>query len=150
MKRSLGCLVFLILAPALGCQQGDRQTYANVKGTVTFNGKPLDKGEITFEVEGRPPSTTDIVDGKFAGQALVGSNKISVSAKKRSAAAAPKRPKYADEQEKAMREKAGSSAPDVDPSMVESIPPEWNTQSKHKRVVEAGAANDFEFHIKGQ
>ena len=149
MKRSLGFLLFLILAPALGCQQGEKQTYANVKGTVTFNGKPLDKGEITFTVEGRPPSTADIADGRFAGQAMVGSNKVSISAKKKSGAA-PRRPKYADDQIKATRKLAGDSAPDEDPSVVDYIPPQWNTQSKQMRVVEAGAANDFEFHIKGQ
>ena len=98
MKRPLGFLLSsLILATAVGCQRGDGQTYANVKGKVTFNGKPIEKGHITFALEGRPPSTIDIVDGKFAGQAMVGSNKVSVSAK-RKAATAPQVPKSADAQ----------------------------------------------------
>ena len=33
--------------------------------------------------------------------------------------------------------------------MVEYIPAEWGTESKQMRVVEAGAANDFQFDIKG-
>ena len=45
-------------------------------GTVNYNGKPLQKGTITFATDGRPPTQMDIFDGKYAGQAMVGSNKI--------------------------------------------------------------------------
>src|SRR5438128_11718675 len=83
MNRPFRFLLLLILATVVGCQQGDKQSYANVKGTVTFNGKPIEKGHITFAVEGRAPSTMDIVDGTFSGQAVVGSNKVSVSARKK-------------------------------------------------------------------
>lgn len=160
MKRPLG---FLLLAAAVvvGCQQGEKLTYANVSGTVKYNGKPIDKGQITFALEGRPPSTMDIVDGNFAGQAMVGSNKVSVSARKKSgaqqhvkggAAAA----KDADTQMKGyMKFKAGPGEyggppKDFDPSMVEYIPPEWNVDSKNMRVVESGAPNHFDFDIKGK
>src|SRR5437016_4096951 len=89
MTRPIGFLLVLLLATVVGCQQGTKQTYANVKGTVTYNGKPVEKGQITFAVEGKPPATSDIVDGKFSGQAMVGSNKVSVSALKKSATAPP-------------------------------------------------------------
>jgi hypothetical protein len=145
----------LILATVVGCQRGDGQTYANVKGKVTFNGTPIEKGHITFALEGRPPSTVDIVDGKFAGQAMVGSNKVSVSAKRKSAAAAL--PKSADTQVKGYQAKfktnpgeVGGSPLDYDPTMVDYIPPEWGVQSKQMRVVESGGANDFEISIKGK
>ena len=39
---------------------------------------------------------------------------------------------------------------DYDPTMVEYIPPEWGAHSTQVRVVEAGAANDFQFNIKGR
>src|SRR5207253_8224988 len=104
MKRPVGFLLFLIFATVVGCQRGDKPTYANVKGTVTFNGKPIEKGQITFALEGRPPSTMDLVDGKFAGQAMVGSNKVSVSAKKKSATP-PKLTKDAQTQIKGYAEK---------------------------------------------
>jgi len=163
MNRPLRFLVFFILAPVVGCGPGgEKLTYANVKGTVTYNGKPIDKGQITFAVEGRPPSSIDIVDGKFAGQAMVGSNKVSVSARKKAAtqpqvkggAAAAK---DADAQIKGymnMKEKKpgefGGPPIDYDPTMVEYIPPEWGPHSTQMRVVEAGAANDFQFEIKGK
>ena len=153
MNRPFRFLLLLILATVVGCQQGDKQTYAKVKGTVTFNGKPIEKGQITFALEGRPPSTSDIVDGKFSGQAMVGSNKISVSAKKKSATP-PKLSKDAQTQIKGyMKWKApgefGGPPLDYDPTMVEYIPPEWGTHSTQMRMVEAGKTNEFEFDIKG-
>jgi hypothetical protein len=35
-------------------------------------------------------------------------------------------------------------------TLVETLPPEWNTKSKQKRVVESGGANEFDFNIKGK
>src|SRR6266852_8687545 len=160
MNRLLGFFLFLILATVVGCQQGSKQTHANVTGKVTFNGKPIEKGQITFALEGRPPSTMDIVDGKFAGEAMVGSNKVSVSARKKvatpprvkgSAAAA----KDAEAQIKGyMKFKAakgefGGPPLDYDPTMVEYIPPEWGPHSTQMRVIEAGKTNEFDFDIKG-
>jgi hypothetical protein len=154
MNYSLRFLQFLILATVVvvGCQGGDQPKYANVKGKVNFNGKPIEKGQITFAVEGRPPSTMDIVDGTFNGQAMVGSNKITVSAKKKSASA-PKLDKHAEIQisgyKEKMKREIGQPPLDYDPSMVEYIPPEWGTQSTQMRVVEAGQTNELEFDIKG-
>src|SRR5206468_3845522 len=85
MNRPLAFLLFLPLATVVGCQQADKPIYANVKGTVRYNGKPIEKGLITFAIEGRPPTMMDIVDGKFSGQAMVGSNRIMVSAKRKTA-----------------------------------------------------------------
>jgi hypothetical protein len=152
MNRLFPVLFFLIVATVVGCPGGG-PSYANVKGTVRFNGQPLDKGQITFAMEGRPPSTMDIVDGKFSGQAMVGSNKISVSARKKSATQ-PKLSKDAEAQIKGYKEYMrgkgqGGGDPNFDPSEVEYIPPEWGTQSKQMRVVEAGSPNELEFDIKG-
>jgi hypothetical protein len=154
MNRHLTILMFLPLATVFGCQGSDKPIYANVKGTVTYNGKPIDKGQITFAVEGRPPSTMDIVDGKFSGQAMVGSNRISVSAKRKTANP-PKLNKDAQNQIAGYMKVRGQNGEfggppiDYDPSMVEYIPPEWNTQTKQIRVVETGATNEFDFDIKG-
>src|SRR5262245_8051654 len=74
---------FTALAVAIGLLVGCGKkgpSYANVSGTVTYNGTPLAKGQITFQTDGRPPTMADIVDGEFAGQAMVGSNKVSVAA----------------------------------------------------------------------
>ena len=160
MNRPLRFLLFLILATVVGCQQREKQSYATVKGTVTFNGKPIEKGQITLALEGRPPSTMDIVDGKFDGQAMVGSNKVSISAKKKvatppqvkggSAAA-----KDADAQIKGyMKWKApgefGGPPLDYDPTMVEYIPPEWGSESRQKRQVEPIPTNEFDIVITGK
>src|SRR5437660_8482687 len=79
---------FTALALAIGVVgcggKGDPPAYANVSGTVTYNGKPLDKGQITFSTDGRPPTMMDIVDGKFTGQAMIGSNKVQVAAFRKS------------------------------------------------------------------
>ena len=159
MNRSFGFILFLILATVIGCGK-DKTKFANVKGKVTYNGSPIEKGFITFSIEGQPPSSMKIVDGEFNGQAMVGSNKVSVSARKK-VAAVPKAKggavaaKDADTQMKGyMKFKAGKGefgGPplDYDPTLVEYIPAEWNTQSKQMRVVEAGAPNEFDFDIKG-
>ena len=151
MNRPLGSILFLILVTVVGCQKSDKPKYANVKGKVTFNGKPIEKGQITFVVQGQLPSTMLISDGSFSGQAMIGVNNVSVSAMKKSATAPPV-PKAAQVQIKGYMEKKkgepGGPTGESDPSLVEYIPPEWGAQSKETRVVEAGAANEFEIDIK--
>jgi hypothetical protein len=158
MKSSLGFILLLALTLVVGCQ-GNKPTYAIVKGLVTYNGKPIEKGTIVFAREGRPPAVMDIVDGKFNGQAMVGENKVSVSARKKAGSAlegkgggAVER-KHADTQIKGYMEKKrefGTPAPEYDPNMVDYIPEEWGEHGKQMRVVEAGVANEFEFDIRGK
>lgn len=158
MNRSLGLILSLVLATVVGCQS-EKSTYANVKGKVTFNGRPLEKGQIAFTVGGQPPSTMNIVDGVFNGQAMIGQNKISISALKKSATARTYghgAQSQMESQMKGYREKfkrspaEGGSTEESDGTMVEAIPPEWNSKSNETRVVEPGAANDFEFNIKSK
>jgi hypothetical protein len=144
--------MFLILASVAGCQGATKQTYTKVKGTVTFDGKPLDKAQIYFTVSGKPPVFIDVVDGKFSGQAIVGSNTISLSAKRKTGVA-PVLPKEAQQQQKAYKAKSralGGADPNAtyDSTFIDLIPPEWGAASKQVRVVEAGAENDFDFNIK--
>ena len=95
----------------------------------------------------------DIVDGKFAGQAMVGSNKVTVSAF-RKATKERKIPETAKKQIKAYQAMnkggGGGSSEQFDPTMEDYIPAEWGRESKQIRVVEAGGANKFEFDIKGK
>jgi hypothetical protein len=151
MKHTLPFLLFLGLALVVGCQKG-KHSYANVNGTVTYNGNPIEKGYIQFQMEGNPPATMDIVDGKFNGQAMVGSNRVSVSAKKRSATA-PTLPPQAMIQIKGYKEKKshepGAPSSDLDLAMVEYIPPEWGSASKQTRVIESGT-NELQFEIRAK
>jgi hypothetical protein len=158
MYRPLGFFLILVFATVVGCGS-DVPKFANIKGTVTFNGKPIEKGTIMFAVQGRPPSTMQIDDGKFNGQAMVGENKVSVYAAKR-VANAPKISPQAEMYMKGYREKfknlpgqeggGSGDAADYDPNMVDYIPPEWGfAASKQTRMVESGFTNEFEFNIKG-
>jgi hypothetical protein len=151
MNRPLLLLPVLLFAAVVGCSGSDAPKYTKIKGTVKYNGKPIDKGTVTFAVEGRPPSTMDIVDGEFTGQAMIGTNKVSVSARKKSASG-PRLDQHAKTQIKGYAEikfKREQGTFDYDMSMVDYIPPEWGSQSTHTMVVEAGGQNDFPINIKG-
>jgi hypothetical protein len=119
---------------------------------VTYNGKPIEKGTITFSIEGRPPTGMDIVDGKFAGQAAVGSNRVAVSAYRKAT-----KERYIPDSAKAQikayqamnKGGGGGSEPPPDPNAEDYIPPEWGRETKQVRVVESGGANNFTFEIKG-
>ena len=153
MNRSIGFLT-LVLVLVVGCGQGDKPpAYANVSGTVNYNGKPIEKGKITFSTDGRPPSTTDIIDGKFTGQAMVGSNKIMISAKRKMTGDKKVRPQaevmikgYSEK----MKGQVGGFPIDYDPDMEEYIPSDWGQSSTQTRVIEAGGASNLAFEIKGK
>jgi hypothetical protein len=137
-----------------GCGKKDAPAYANVSGTVTYNGAPLAKGQITFQMEGKPPSSADIVDGKYTGQAMIGSNRVSISARRK--AAKPKvLPETAKKQIEAYRalnkSGGGGFSDEEDPLTTEDyIPADYGKFSKQIRAVEAGAPNTFDFNIKGK
>src|SRR5581483_8817837 len=123
---------FLILAVVIGlagCSEHKGPSYANVSGTVTYNGKPIEKGFIQFSTDGRAPTQTDIVDGKYSGQAMVGSNKVQITAD-RKAAKEKQLPQQAQAMIKAyqLMGKGGTQTETVDPGMEDYIPPEWGSQ----------------------
>jgi hypothetical protein len=154
MNRFLLKFLFLSMVALVGCNgNSPKQSYASVSGTVTFNGAPLEKGTITFSIPGFPPTSTEIIDGKFAGQAMVGTNTISISAKKKGKGFALRgdAARDAETQRKGYLKKFEEEGTpiDHDPTLVEIIPEEWNTKSQQKRIVEAGVDNKFEFIIKG-
>jgi hypothetical protein len=156
MNRPLGFFLFLVLATVVGCGS-NAPKYANIKGTVTFNGAPIPKGKIMFVVPGQAPTSMDIDDGKFNGQAMVGENRVAVTATKRVGTAqklSPEAERYVkgyNEKFKHMPgQEGGSDHQEYDPNLVEYIPSEWSfSNSKQTRVVEAGTTNEFEFNIKG-
>lgn len=110
---------------------------ANVSGDVTFEGKPLAKGTISFATDGRSPQVFDIRDGKYSGAAMIGPNQIQISSKKPAAAGAK------DPSGGRMQASGGTAEQ-------EAIPATYNSASKETRVVEAGGANKFDFDIKGK
>ena len=142
-----------IVIGMVGCNKDGAPAYVNVSGTVTYNGKLIEKGQITFSTDGRPPSAIEIVDGKFAGQAMVGSNRIMISAYRKTNKER-KIPESAKKQYEAYRQMnkggGGESSEPFDPSLEDYIPDEWGKESKQNRVVETGGANNFQIDIKGK
>jgi hypothetical protein len=145
-----------VIAPAFllaaGCG-GDRPpSYVPVKGEVTMNGKPLDDATITFNTDGRPPVLINIYEGKYSGQAMVGTNRISISAKRKGTGATNARvdegakARMAGEQK--MREmQGGPQAAPVEPGE-DIIPPDYGSATKQVRDVVQGAENKFDFDIR--
>ena len=136
----------------LSCSKEGAPSYAKVSGTVTYNGQPLPRGQITFSTEGRAPSMVEIVDGKYSGQAMIGSNRVQISAYRKRAKerSLPETAKKQVEAYRALNKSGGGESSDqFDPSMEDYIPEEYGKNSKQIRVVEAGATNQFDFNIKG-
>ena len=128
--------------------------YASVSGTVTYNGKPLEKGQITFATDGRPPTVADIVDGKYTGQAMIGSNKVAIAAFRKSSTERKLPTASAQKQYQGYQNMnkggGGGTSEQFDPSMEDYIPDDWGKATKQVRVVEAGGQNKFDFDIKGK
>jgi hypothetical protein len=145
---------FSVLAMAIGlvgCGKGDdAPAFANVSGAVSYGGEPIDKGTITFSTDGRAPTSMDIVNGQYTGQAMVGSNKVAISSF-RKAAKERKLPETAEKQVTAYsamnKGGGGGGSPQSDLSMEDFIPEEYGRGTKQIRVVEAGGANKFDFNI---
>lgn len=145
-------LAGVLVLGVVGCGKRDGPAFANVSGMITYNGKPLEKGQISFQTDGRPPTVADIVDGKYHGQAMIGSNKVAVAAF-RKAAKARELPDTAKKQVAAYqalnKSGGGGTATQFDPSMEDYIPDDYGKATKQIRVVEAGGQNQFNFDIKG-
>lgn len=93
MTHTCRILVVAVCALAAGCS--DRPALAPVKGTVTFDGKPLAAGSITFEAKSVRPATGKIVNGEIVelttydpGDGVpVGQHKVSITATEDAASA---------------------------------------------------------------
>ena len=146
----LRILTLLSLGVMAGCGPSNKVLdQANVSGAVTFDGKPLDKGQVTFAMAGEPPTVCEVVDGKYAGRAAVGTNMIQIMVMRKVADAGKgsMTPQMV-QQMKEMAAKAGNTG--YDPTVKNVAPPEWGASSKNSRVVEAGAANNFDFAVKSK
>lgn len=59
------CFIVFSLCITAGCGRSDRPQLAQVAGTVTYNGTPLEKGTIVFESTGNRPANGEIENGKI-------------------------------------------------------------------------------------
>ena len=126
-------LLFLLVSVALltlaGCGGGGPAEYA-VTGTVTFDGQPVEKGEIRFLPAGTQGTAYAgaIVNGKFECKVTEGQKRVEMSATR----------------------EAATPAPDGLPDYVSYIPAEYNTQSTLTAEVKPGGGNTFTFDLKSQ
>jgi hypothetical protein len=72
--------ILLIFAPGCGPHQKADPNRSTVSGNVTFDGKPLRAGVITFAlVDGHTASTVSLNEGRFSSDRVpVGVNQVSI------------------------------------------------------------------------
>lgn len=136
-----GLICFSMVLLVAGCSGPSQLETAPVKGTVTYKGKPLKYGNVSFRPAAGSPSTGRIQeDGTFTlstygdgDGAIIGTNQVSITATERDAG-----------QEK-----------EVDPNtelMVSKslIPSKYTSFSTSELTadVKAGDANEFNFELK--
>ncbi|MBA2114022.1 hypothetical protein [Bremerella alba] len=124
--KSMALLVVLgLMVPLLGC---GGPTEIVVKGTVKYEGEPVETGEILFiPVNGEGlVGAGPITNGEFSITASPGEKKIEITANKVS----------------------DKPAPDGLPNYVPYIPKKYNTASTLTATVEDKAENTYEFDLK--
>ncbi len=126
-RRTIGLLA-IILAASCGC--GDGPTTFEVSGTVTFDGKPVERGEISFvsvEPSGAPDGGV-IADGKFSFRATVGKKLVRITGS---------RPLPADRQ----------TSPEMGLLYEDFIPDIYNSQSELSFEVSPKGGNTRDFQL---
>lgn len=131
--NSVVCIIvlfafFLLLSGCGGVS--DAPETATVKGTVTFDGKPLPEGSIVFDpADGNGGSSAGgIKDGKFEFQSQFGPKRVLISASRETG----KKGEYGE-------------------SISESyIPKKYNNKSELKADVTKTGKNSFHFELKSK
>jgi hypothetical protein len=127
-----GAAVAFLAAATLVVGCGDAEKLGNVSGSVSYDGKPVETGSITFTaVDGKAPTAgAEIKDGKYAATKVpAGAAKVSISASR----VIGKKKAYND---------AGS--PEV-PITESYIPAKYNAATDLKYEVRTGAqTKDFD------
>ncbi|HBO44183.1 MAG TPA: hypothetical protein DD670_09670 [Planctomycetaceae bacterium] len=78
MKRYLVVLASVLLLVAAGCADGKPTA---IRGTVTLDGQPLERGRIEFRPldETGPIAAAEIVDGNYEGLAMAGKKTVVIT-----------------------------------------------------------------------
>jgi hypothetical protein len=125
-KADLAAMLGLVCI--LGCGGGiERQ---RVSGTVTFDGQPVERGEVSFvpEDRGQSPEGGVIQDGKFSFEAVAGKKTVRIRGSRR----LPPQP---------------DDDPDSGPLYEDFIPAKYNTDSTLKVEVTSAGPNVFPFEL---
>ncbi|MBN2294923.1 MAG: hypothetical protein JXM70_21020 [Pirellulales bacterium] len=134
IQRHCGLLCVVALLSVLGCGHGGR---VSVEGTVTLDGKSLEKGQIQFSPlpgTGGPTAGAKIVDGRFAipveGGPFSGKFRVKITQ------SGPTGRKKLDPRSNTM----------VD-EYTQLLPARYNTESKLEAEVTSSGPNEFEFAL---
>jgi hypothetical protein len=121
------CFAFTSLLMIAGCGPSGPKTY-EVTGTVTYDGKPVEKGEIIFHAtDGKGSADVgQIVDGKYTLQATDGPKRVEITATRESS----------------------KPAPDGLPNYESYIPKQYNNESTLTAEVKPSGENTFSFDLK--
>lgn len=131
----------MIMAAAClaGCTKTDPSGRQAISGTVTLQGKPLDRGTISF-------TSLDPKVAALTG-AMIKDGKFSVSADK-GLPPGTYRVRISSADTGSVGTASGAEAPgESGPAAKERIPPEFGTQSKQEVTITKDGKNYFEFNI---
>ncbi len=117
-------LVGLLLA---GCGVGDSDAY-RVTGRVTFDGQPIEQGEIIFFTADMEPYISPIVDGEFECDLPEGQKRVEITATR----------------------ELPTPAADGLPNYESYIPAAYNTASILKANIEAQSENTLTFELESR
>ena len=121
MRRfGMGILLFLFSAFVVGCGNNDQT--GEVSGTITYEGKAIENGAITFFPSNGPTAGSVIKDGTYSAKVPVGKTKVVISGSK------------------VVGSKKVYDTPDspVMPVTAEMLPAKYNTASELRHEVESG------------
>ena len=129
------CILILLQVPVLisGCSgdADDGPKMVTVKGTVSFDGKPIRLGNMIFEPADGAGRTSagEIKEGDFEFQSPLGLKKVIISASR----------------------KTGKKGKEFGEDKMESyIPEKYNTKSELTENVQADAENVFHFELQSK
>jgi hypothetical protein len=133
LHRLAGPLALVLATLALGCSGGSK--FGDVRGEVTFDGKPLEEGVVRFvPVDGQTGTASALIEGgKFREKVPVGTHRVEISA-----------PKLPRGMRSAKEMKRGTV--DEGAALEELIPERYNSRTELKADVRPGA-NDVRFDL---
>lgn len=135
--RGVGCLLCAAILTASGCGNNGR---VSLEGTVTLDGRPMEKGYIRFSpLPGStgPTAGGDVVEGKFvvlpSGGPFVGNFQVQITA--------------ADFTGRKVRDPRSGAMID---EYTQCLPARYNRQSELQAEVTASGPNQFDFALASQ
>jgi hypothetical protein len=132
-SRPAWALAVVVCFVVAGCSGQEKPAVARypVRGTVTLDGSPLPDGRITLiTVAAGHADAMAIKDGHFEGQAAAGERRVEFSVVKNVKASGPPIP----------------GMPETVPQ--ETLPGQFNSETKYKVTVVPDGVNDFTFDLK--